>query len=75
MQRVPRYNLLLTDLLKNTDKIHTDYEPLGIALDRMLVVASDINKAVELGKNRERILSIQNSLTGFKNVRFGVFFI
>jgi hypothetical protein len=62
--------LLLGDLLKNTDNIHTDYEPLKTALDRMLVVASDINKAVELGSNREKILIIQNNLTGFKNVNF-----
>lgn len=45
VQRIPRYILLLTELLKHTPNIHPDYERLTKSLDKVKVVAIDINEA------------------------------
>lgn len=40
VQRIPRYNLLLSDLLKRTESTHPDYANLQQALANMQSVAS-----------------------------------
>jgi len=72
VQRIPRYNLLLTDLLKYTPEDHVDYKPLQDALQVMLKIAKDINNSMKQGQNRHIILSIQES---FVNLTKGFSFI
>ena len=40
VQRIPRYSMLLQDMVKNTWPHHADYEPLSAALKAILVLAS-----------------------------------
>ena len=42
VQRIPRYNLLLADLLKNTDEDHPDYRNLTKSIEEMRNVAQCI---------------------------------
>jgi len=44
VQRVPRYRMLLEDLLAHTDKGHTDEDPLKEALEKVMEVARHINQ-------------------------------
>lgn len=57
IQRVPRYNLLLTDLIKKTPPDHPDFEDLNKALLIMKDVATHINKSVETHENLKKITS------------------
>jgi len=61
VQRIPRYTLLLSNLLEYTPPTHPDYENLGIAVERTQKIAADINKAIEQGTNKQKILNIQNN--------------
>jgi len=60
VQRVPRLLLLLEDLIKHTDKNHPDYDNIVKSLEKMKVVANDINTAITLNENRARVVEIQN---------------
>lgn len=61
VQRVPRYRLLLEDLLKHTDDGHPDKENIAKALDKVMVIAEQINREITEQKNRVRILQIQKA--------------
>jgi len=61
VQRIPRYNMLLEDLLKHTDQEHVDHKDLCSALAKMKVVANDINEAIRISENRAKVLSVQMS--------------
>eukprot|EP01120_Amphizonella_sp_Union-15-10_P007200 TRINITY_DN2409_c0_g1_i3.p1 TRINITY_DN2409_c0_g1~~TRINITY_DN2409_c0_g1_i3.p1 ORF type:complete len:157 (+),score=17.76 TRINITY_DN2409_c0_g1_i3:86-556(+) len=68
-QRIPRYILLLQDLLKNTPSHHPDFEDLQKALDETKEVANAINQAiceyqnhVEMSRLRNQFLSEEFSL-------------
>jgi ankyrin repeat protein len=60
VQRVPRYKLLLAELLKNTDSSHADAEKLESARKQIETVAMFINEQVRSRENRDRVLEIQN---------------
>lgn len=55
IQRIPRYNLLLTDLLKNTGVSHKDRNDIMKALELMKSVASHVNTSVGIHKNIARL--------------------
>lgn len=44
VQRLPRYVLLLRDLLKYTPEAHVDFEPLSKAVDKMSSVADYVRR-------------------------------
>jgi hypothetical protein len=67
---MPRYTLLLTDLIKHTEQTHPDSAALGQALTKMKQLAEDINKAISDGQNRQHILQIQASFLKQKTVLF-----
>jgi len=60
VQRIPRYNLLLEDLLRNTTSTHPDYEDITLALENMKAIASVINEAIRVNENRIKVVEIQN---------------
>ena len=66
IQRIPRYRLLLEELLKNTTPEHPDYESLSKALDSIKHVAIQIDAAIVEHKNRDKLLEIQSSFVGEK---------
>ncbi|KAJ7390472.1 Rho guanyl-nucleotide exchange factor [Desmophyllum pertusum] len=64
VQRVPRYKLLLESLLNKTPKEHADFEKLQEATVEINKVAHHINENIRQRENFQKMLSIQNSLTG-----------
>lgn len=59
VQRLPRYVLLLADLLKNTPEGHADRAHLQSSLDGMRRVASEIEADMAAQENRLKCLAIQ----------------
>jgi len=64
VQRLPRYNLLLDDLIKNTPEEHPDRSDLQRALAEMGSVAHYINESVRQAEARAKMLEVQNSFVG-----------
>eukprot|EP01105_Mastigella_eilhardi_P021758 TRINITY_DN529_c2_g1_i2.p1 TRINITY_DN529_c2_g1~~TRINITY_DN529_c2_g1_i2.p1 ORF type:complete len:657 (-),score=172.43 TRINITY_DN529_c2_g1_i2:126-2096(-) len=62
IQRIPRYKLLLTDLIKNVPETDPDFPALRKSLDLMLDVAMALNDSSKVTENTEKLLSIQHSL-------------
>eukprot|EP01125_Pyxidicula_operculata_P014523 TRINITY_DN4840_c0_g1_i1.p1 TRINITY_DN4840_c0_g1~~TRINITY_DN4840_c0_g1_i1.p1 ORF type:complete len:669 (+),score=114.17 TRINITY_DN4840_c0_g1_i1:138-2144(+) len=67
IQRIPRYVMLLTDLIKNTEETHPDYEKLEQSLTKMKSVADHINEAINVAENRAKCVEIQKNL-GLQNI-------
>ncbi|KAL3841556.1 hypothetical protein ACJMK2_019680, partial [Sinanodonta woodiana] len=61
IQRIPRYKLLLEDLLQNTSPEHHDYQQLKEATRQISEIATHINEHVRQHENFQKMLSIQNS--------------
>lgn len=66
VQRIPRYNLLLEDLLKNTPADHADHPNIQKALGKMKEVADHINKSVQQQENLRRLMEASNKGAGFR---------
>ncbi|XP_038049889.1 rho guanine nucleotide exchange factor 39-like [Patiria miniata] len=64
IQRIPRYKLLLEELLSSTDENHEEYEQLQEAAARMTEVTYGINEYIREHENFQKMLLIQTSLTG-----------
>mmetsp|Transcript_26610 Transcript_26610/g.66865 ORF Transcript_26610/g.66865 Transcript_26610/m.66865 type:complete len:1029 (-) Transcript_26610:237-3323(-) len=67
IQRIPRYNLLLADLLKHTDKAHPDYQNLKTALATTQTLGDRFNQSMRDASNSKRLLaaSQDGGLGGF----------
>eukprot|EP01130_Rhizamoeba_saxonica_P010574 TRINITY_DN4342_c0_g1_i6.p1 TRINITY_DN4342_c0_g1~~TRINITY_DN4342_c0_g1_i6.p1 ORF type:complete len:641 (-),score=149.43 TRINITY_DN4342_c0_g1_i6:143-2044(-) len=63
VQRVPRYVLLLMDLIKQTPEGHPDYELSIHALDSVKIVADEINDAINARESEAKNIEVQ-SLVG-----------
>ncbi|EFA83530.1 pleckstrin domain-containing protein [Heterostelium album PN500] len=70
VQRIPRYILLLTELSKVTDKNSSDFAPLQKALEKMKVLASDMNENRREAELLNRMYEIQNTLDGYHDGDF-----
>eukprot|EP01104_Vermistella_antarctica_P011725 TRINITY_DN330_c1_g1_i1.p1 TRINITY_DN330_c1_g1~~TRINITY_DN330_c1_g1_i1.p1 ORF type:complete len:585 (+),score=92.20 TRINITY_DN330_c1_g1_i1:52-1806(+) len=68
VQRIPRYVLLLRDLLKNTEGSHPDHAHLCNALDKVSRVASQIDSEKRHAENLQVVLNIHNSLVNAKQL-------
>lgn len=70
VQRIPRYSLLLNDLLKNTFHDHPDHKTLSEAFQKINSVAEHLNsekqKVDEIHKVAEIFGSIKGMSSGFK---------
>eukprot|EP01119_Soliformovum_irregulare_P013865 TRINITY_DN3727_c2_g1_i7.p1 TRINITY_DN3727_c2_g1~~TRINITY_DN3727_c2_g1_i7.p1 ORF type:complete len:1665 (-),score=740.24 TRINITY_DN3727_c2_g1_i7:2131-7125(-) len=64
IQRLPRYNLLLRDIIKNTWVEHHDYKGLNEALQKMEKLTLDVNIQKGAAENKERLINIERSLDG-----------
>lgn len=64
IQRLPRYVLLLQDLLKNTPPDHIDYEQLDSACTQMKEVTDHVNKGKREAEGLSEIFNIQERLEG-----------
>jgi len=63
IQRIPRYILLLTDLLKNTPKNHAEFTTLENSLLLAKKLSEDINKAKLEFENQAKLREIQKILS------------
>eukprot|EP01088_Endostelium_zonatum_P015026 TRINITY_DN3510_c0_g6_i1.p1 TRINITY_DN3510_c0_g6~~TRINITY_DN3510_c0_g6_i1.p1 ORF type:complete len:1174 (+),score=355.40 TRINITY_DN3510_c0_g6_i1:92-3613(+) len=58
IQRLPRYVLLLTDLLNNTKPDHPDYSHIQEAVNKVKLVADDINDSIRQSESRSKFADI-----------------
>ena len=69
VQRILRYKLLLEDLNKKTPTTHPDSEGLSEVLEKISVLAHDVNNALKKEENYEKLLRIQKNFVGnLKNI-------
>lgn len=59
IQRIPRYNLLLADLIKNTPEGHPDLQNLKDSLKKMIEMAEQVNLAIKFTENKKKLIQIQ----------------
>ncbi|XP_019855957.1 PREDICTED: rho guanine nucleotide exchange factor 39-like isoform X2 [Amphimedon queenslandica] len=64
VQRIPRYKLLLDDLLKHTKQTHIEYTKINSAVQQISAVASYINEYIRFHQNQQKMIQVQSSLTG-----------
>ncbi|KAF9430754.1 hypothetical protein BGZ94_004289 [Podila epigama] len=64
VQRIPRYKMLLGDLLENTWPDHVDYQDIASALDKISSRADEMNERKRQYENHEKVLLIQNRIVG-----------
>jgi hypothetical protein len=48
IQRLPRYQMLLGDLLRNTDQGHLDYDNINAALEGITAATVGVNRYVRV---------------------------
>jgi FYVE/RhoGEF/PH domain-containing protein 5/6 len=60
IQRIPRYELLLKELVSNTDETHPDFPNLKRAVGEVHTIANLINEQKKLSENMMKMLQIQN---------------
>ena len=58
VQRIPRYRMLMEQILKFTPEDHIDYEDLKASLAKVSEVAAHNNEAIRHREHKERIMSI-----------------
>lgn len=64
VQRIPQYQLLLTDYLKNLPENSEDYKDTQAALSIVKEVANHANDIMKQGDNFQKLMQIQYSLNG-----------
>ena len=68
VQRIPRYNLLLRDLLNKTQPSHPDFEPLNKALIATESVSQHINTSKGRADNLKKLISQPGKGKGFQGL-------
>lgn len=64
VQRIPRYQLLLRELLRVTPEAHPDHRYLTESLERMTELAVKINETIREEEELEKVIAIQKKFTG-----------
>ena len=59
VQRIPRYKLLIQELLKHTSVFHDDYEPLQRCAALLADVTMDVNESIRRMENQRAVWKIQ----------------
>jgi len=62
VQRVPRYVLLLSDMLKLTSPTHPDFADLTKTMEKIKILAGEIDLAIGIAKSRAKCLEIQTRI-------------
>ncbi|KAJ5077716.1 faciogenital dysplasia protein [Anaeramoeba ignava] len=63
VQRLPRYQLLLKELVSNTDQSHCDYTDLVKAQEEITKVNNFVNESIHKRENDAKILAIQKKFS------------
>jgi len=64
VQRLPRYELLLKEMVKYTPVDNLDYEQINIALSKIRAVTEFVNNNKKKAENLQKIISIQGLVDG-----------
>lgn len=67
IQRLPRYKLLMEELVKSTPDDHVDFKALKKALENVAAVAMHVNEKKRIQEGLGRLLELQSSLFGWDN--------
>ena len=70
VQRIPRYRLLLEDLLKKTPKDHDDFEQVSKALQIVAEIATFNNEQMKLQDSLPIMAKLEKNLKGHDFVSF-----
>jgi hypothetical protein len=68
VQHVPRYGLLIKELLRNTWATHNDFEQLNMASEALAEVGEHLNEMTRLAQGQRKIIDISRTLTGAQMV-------
>ncbi|KAI1888034.1 hypothetical protein AGOR_G00180890 [Albula goreensis] len=68
VQRIPQYQLLLTDYLKNLVEDSSDFKDTQAALSIVKEVANHANDIMKQGDNFQKLMQVQYSLTGHHEI-------
>nr|XP_046248961.1 FYVE, RhoGEF and PH domain-containing protein 6-like isoform X2 [Scatophagus argus] len=68
VQRIPQYQLLLTDYLKNLSEDSGDYKDTQAALALVKEVANHANDIMKQGDNFQKLIQVQCSLNGHHEI-------
>ncbi|GLD58907.1 FYVE, RhoGEF and PH domain-containing protein 6-like protein [Lates japonicus] len=68
VQRIPQYQLLLTDYLKNLSEDSNDYKDTQAALALVKDVANHANDIMKQGDNFQKLIQVQCSLNGHREI-------
>ncbi|XP_029008536.1 FYVE, RhoGEF and PH domain-containing protein 6-like [Betta splendens] len=68
IQRIPQYQLLLTDYLKNLSEDSADHKDTQAALALVKEVANHANDIMKQGDDFQRMMRVQSSLTGNQEI-------
>ncbi len=63
VQRIPRYKLLLEELLKHTPETHPDYKSLHVTLGQFKFIADLVNERIRDRQNRDAIAAVQRRIS------------
>ena len=64
VQRIPRYVLLLADLLKNTPEDHLDYSDIKASVVKTKEIADYVNEKKREAENLNQVVAIQELMLG-----------
>jgi len=64
VQRLPRYELLLKDLIKNTEHTHGDYQDLCDGMQRVVKVTTHINEKKREKESVNQVAKLKSQLVG-----------
>ncbi|KAI8816289.1 uncharacterized protein EV422DRAFT_571856 [Fimicolochytrium jonesii] len=64
VQRIPRYKMLLEELVKKTDVHHPDHETLKNSLERIAEVAVFVNEAIREHEMVQELIALQGLIHG-----------
>ena len=62
IQRVTRYVMLLTDLIKHTEPTHPDLQNLQAALEVIRKLSADVNEAKRKEESMTKLFQIQKEV-------------
>ncbi|BFU23552.1 Rho guanine nucleotide exchange factor, putative [Entamoeba histolytica HM-1:IMSS-B] len=69
VQRLPRYELLLKDLLKNTKSDHPDYAALTESLNGIRAVTMEVNERTKDIDRRAKVIKVNSMLSGLHDLQ------
>jgi hypothetical protein len=69
VQRIPRYELLLRDLMKKTPTEHPDYAQIKAAQARLNALSTRINEAIRAHEKEQAFTEVQSNIHGLEDLQ------